>query len=418
MRQIRVSKYKTLFFAASIWFIAKAVRYSFPPLFETLQSSYSISNAFVGSIYTILLVVYSLLQTPSGILADRYGSVKIVVAGSITAAIGSLFLVFDTPVYILVLSMILIGAGTGAHKIVAVQILSKIYSKRTGRTLGIFDTFGSYGGVGASFIVTAFLISPPVLDIFINILPGESWRAVFLVFGTIGILLAIGFGLYVPKQLSMNTRSSVEKEPTNTSPGVAEYFKQLSNLRVSIFLAAAILFSITYNGVVAFLPLFLTETMGYSSSVGNLLYSVLFGVSIVQILTGDVSDRVGRLPIIIAMLLLSGFSLMLLVAFTNISVVLAGSLIVMFAVGSHGFRPVRAVYFVEILPERIASGGFGIVRTLLMMAGAVAPPLVGYIADVSSFRIAFTLLVIIMLVASLFSVGVFLLERSSNWSVG
>ena len=72
--------------------------------------------------------------------------------------------------------------------------------------------------------------------------------------------------------------------------------------------------------------------------------------------------------------------------------VVLGALVVAFGVGSHGFRPVRGAFLVETLPDRLAGGGLGVVRTLLMGAGAFAPAVVGAIADRVGFRPAFAAL--------------------------
>jgi MFS family permease len=89
----------------------------------------------------------------------------------------------------------------------------------------------------------------------------------------------------------------------------------------------------------------------------------------------------------------------------DIGIVIVAILIVLFALGSHGFRPVRGLYLIELLPDDIAAGGFGIVRTLLMGAGAVAPTIIGFIADTANFRVAFAFLAASMVVAAALSMG-------------
>lgn len=420
MRSINIRVYTTLILASLLWFLGKFVRYAYPPLFETLQTNYGISNAIIGMVYTGLLTVYALLQFPSGVIADRIGSVQVIVAGGVLASVGSLLMVFNAPLFVLVIAMLLIGAGTGVHKTVSVQVLSVVYANKTGRTLGVFDTFGSYGGVGASFVVTAFLVVPPILESIVALLPGEAWRGVFLFSGVAGLLLAGGFGIYVPKQLnnkSGTVESDEESEQDDTpTPKIRDYLKQLTKPRFFMFLLAATMFSFTYNGAVAFLPLYLSEGLGLQNTVANLLYSSVFAVSVVQIVTGDISDRLGRLPIMTSMLGLSGMALLVSTFLQGKSIVLIGAIIVSFAVGTHGFRPVRGVYLVEILPDRIVSGGFGIVRTILMIVGAISPPIVGYIADLSNFRVAFGFLSISMLSGAALCSGLLALEQT-NYSL-
>ena len=406
-------KYTTLILASGIWFIGKFLRYAFPPLFETLQTSYGVSTTVIGLVYTFLLAVYALLQFPSGILADRLGSVRIIVAGAGLAAIGALLLSIDFSITVLIIAVIAIGVGTGVHKTVAVGILSKVYSKRTGRVLGIFDTFGTYGGVGASLVVTLFLVVPRPIERLVSQLPGETWRGVFLFSGFAGLGFAALFAWYVPKQ-----RAKTQQDESNpaSSPPISEYLIQFTDTRFAVFALITVLFAFSYNGVVAFLPLFLSEEAGLSTATASLLYSVVFAVSFVQVFTGDLSDRIGRLPVILGTLGIAGVALFAIVALVDAGIILIGGLIVLFALGSHGFRPVRGLYLIELLPDHIAAGGFGTVRTLLMGAGAVAPVIIGYIADGTSFRIAFLFLAVSMIGAIVLSIGLLLFDSSTQLS--
>jgi len=408
---IYVHKYTTLILASGIWFIGKFLRYAFPPLFDTLQINYDVSTTVIGFMYTCLLIVYALLQFPSGMLSDRFGSLRIIVGGAGLAAGGAFLLSIDLPVYFLIISVVAIGVGTGVHKTVAVGVLSETYPKRTGRVLGVFDTFGTYGGVGASFVVTLFLVVPRPIEYIVALFPGAAWRGVFLSSGFVGLGFAVLFAWYVPKQQSQN--DNVDKKQ-DLNPSIQDYLIQFKNTKFAIFAFVTILFSFSYNGVLAFLPLFLSEEAGFSTTAANLLYSAVFAVSFVQIFTGDLSDRMGRLSIIFIALGVGAVALSAIVVLVDIGIMIIATLIILFAFGSHGFRPVRGLYLIELLPDDIAAGGFGIVRTLLMGAGAVAPTIIGFITDTADFRVAFAFLAASMVVAAALSMGLLVANFSTK----
>jgi MFS family permease len=71
---------------------------------------------------------------------------------------------------------------------------------------------------------------------------------------------------------------------------------------------------------------------------------------------------------------------------------------------------VRSAYLMELLPERLAGGGLGVVRTLLMGAGALAPSAVGIVADAVGFRSAFALLAGSMGLAAVVAAGLWVTE--------
>ncbi|GAB3415008.1 MFS transporter [Haloparvum alkalitolerans] len=417
----RLREYDVLVVTALIWFLAKFLRYAFPPLFEPLQASYGVSNAAVGTAFTGFMIVYAAMQFPSGVLADRLGAVRVVVAGAVLAGAGALVLVVDSPFAVLVGAMLVMGAGTGAHKTVAVRLLSRVYPARTGRALGALDTFGAFGGVVAPAAVVLFLSAPPALAAALSRLPGADWRAVFLIAGVVALGLATAFRIRVPRRLSEGSDSTDEhadESPVETDdedrdePGVRDYVDLFRAPRFSAFVGVTVLFSFAYNGTVAFLPLYLADAGGLSTATANLIYSALFVVSLVQLVSGDLSDRVGRLPVIVATLALAGAALAAAVVLPAVGAgpVALGAVVVLLGLGAHGFRPVRGAHLVEILPDWMAGGGLGVVRTLLMGAGAFAPAVVGTLADAAGFRVAFALLAASQVGAAVLAAGLWVTE--------
>jgi len=408
----RIREYDVLVLTALIWFLGKFVRYAFPPLFGPLQASYGVSNAAVGAAFSGFMAVYALLQFPSGAIADRVGAVRVIAAGAAVAGVGALSLLFDTPFAVLAGAMLVIGAGTGAHKTVAIRLLSRVYPVRTGRALGAHDTFGALGGVAAPAAVTLFVAAPPALAALLSRLPGADWRGLFVVTGVVALALAAAFSLRVPSRLPADADRGPERE--GPEPGARDYLALFEDRRLAAFVLVTIAFSFAYNGAVAFLPLYLSEAAGLSSATANLLYSALFAVTFVQLVSGDLSDRLGRFPVMVAALALAAAALVGVVAGageeTGAGPVALGVLVVAFGLGSHGFRPVRGAYLIEALPDRLAGGGLGAVRTLLMGAGALAPATVGAVADASGFRPAFGLLAGALALAAVVAAGLWATE--------
>ncbi len=373
--------YDVLVISAGIWFLGKFLRYAFPPLFGPLQGAYGVSNAEVGLAYTGFMAAYALMQFPSGVIADWLGSVQVIVGGALVAAAGALA-VGPAPGFLAVaLAMIVMGAGTGVHKTVAVGLLARAYPGQTGRALGAFDTAGTYGGVVAPLAVTAVLAVPALT----GPLPVAAWRGLFVYGGLLGVALAIGFAL-------RGQSVAADDGTTADRPGVRAYLGLFTNRRFFAFVVLSILFGFAYNGLVAFLPLYLTDVAGLTPAAASLLYSLVFVVSLVQLVSGSVSDRLGRLPVIVGTLVLAGVGLGGLLIAGAVGPIVAGMLVVAIGVGSHGFRPVRGAYLTELLPDAVAGGGLGAVRTLLMGAGAVSPGVVGVLADRVGFRAGFWLL--------------------------
>ncbi len=395
-----LGRFDAIVLTSALWFLGKFVRFSFPPLFERIGGVYEVSTAVLGTAFSGLLLVYAGLQFPSGLLADRFSSVTVIGVGALLAALGALTLSFDAPLVVLFGAMLVIGAGTGTFKTVGVRLLSRTYPQQTGRALGVFDTFGAFGGVAAPAVVVVFADLPGVL--------GAGWRTTFLLAGVVGIGATAAFVARVPARLP-----DADADATDTDGGVPyrAYAAMFREWRFSTFVVVTILFSFAYNAVIAFLPLYLTREAGLGSDTASLLFSALFAVSLVQLVTGEVSDRTGTLPVMAFTVGLATAGLGSVVLLTGAAGPLAlGAAVVCLGLGAHGYRPVRGAYLMSVIPASVAGGSLGAVRTIQMIAGASSPALVGVISETAGFRPAFWLLTAALAAAAGLSVVLWVFE--------
>jgi MFS family permease len=402
---MRFRQYDALGLTAGLWFLGKFLRYAFPPLFLAIGAEYGVGNTVIGSAYGAMMIAYASMQFPSGALSDRLGPTTVITAGAVVAAAGALTVVVPGPLPLLVGGMVLVGLGTGAHKTVAVPMLSNIYRRRPGRALGVMDTLGALAGV----------VAPPLALLFLDT---AGWRYTFALGGAAGVTLAAAFRLRVPERLpdhgaadDATTEDGGDEAdddgtaadgagPTDAdaSEGASAYRALLADRTLTVVVVAAVLASFAFNGFVAFLPAYLTESVGLSTGLAGTIYSGFFLVSLVQLGTGEVGDRIGMLPVLSGALALGAVGLAgLLVAGTTLAIVAA---VLAFGLGMHGHRPVRGAYFAALLPETGGGGAFGVIRTALIGAGAVAPAITGYLTEALGYRPAFTVLAVAMVVAA------------------
>ncbi|MFD1572353.1 MFS transporter [Halorubrum laminariae] len=404
----RLANYDVLVLVSLIWFLGKFVRYVFPPLFEPLQLTYGISNATIGSAFTGFMIVYALMQFPSGVVADWIGSVRIVAGGATVAGVGALALVVDSPFQVFVAAMLVIGAGTGVHKTVAVRLIARSFPDQTGRALGIHDTLGTFGGVAAPTAVVVLLSAPPILAGGLDALPGADWRAVFLIAGLSALALA---GVFTVRFRGGRLDERRERNAaTGMNPSVGTYLGLLRDVRFSAFICVSIGVAFANNGLLSFLPLYLSQVSGLSTATASLLYSLFFWMAFVQFVAGDLSDRIGRFPLLVSTAGIASVALWGIVLAPDAGLIALSVLIAHFGIGAHGFNPVRGAYLMELLPDRLTGGGLGVFRTLLMGVTALAPSVVGIVVDAFSFRVAFGLLATVLAVATVGAVGLWITD--------
>lgn len=388
--------YDVLIISAFIWFFGKFIRYVFPPLFELLQETYTVSTTALGWTFSIFLFSYAIIQFPSGILSDNFGGFWVITLGILSSSIGALIFIFDLTFGIFVIMMATLGIGTGVHKTSAVQLLSNVYPSKTGRILGIFDTFGTFGGVVAPGAVIIIVMIPG---------PIPGWRLLFFFMGILGLVFTFVFIKRVPKK-THHSEFRMKNNKNLSFEGIKNSFFKYSIVfkekEFIIFVLSAILFSFTYYGIVSFLPLYLTQEASISPSYANLFYSILFIASISQVLAGELSDSIGTLPVMSGALGFSTLSFVFFMFSSNINLFVIGTSVLCIGLGVHSFRPVRGVYLMESLPDDISAGSLGIVRTLLMGSGAISPGIIGTLSELISFRFSFWLLTISIGIATLF----------------
>jgi MFS family permease len=395
----RLGGLDALVITSLIWFLAKFLRYAFPPLFGQFRAEYGLSNAALGAAFAGMMLCYAAMQFPSGALADRVGPVRVITGGALLAALAAALVsaagVGGLPV--LLVGMLLVGAGTGAHKTVAVTLLPAVYPDSRGRMLGALDTFGTFGGAAAPAAVLAVLAV------------GLDWEWLFLGAAVAGVAFAVAFARCLPRRLPAGALDGGSDARVTDGgadgDGLGRYLVLFADRRLAAFVAVTVLFSVAYNGAVAFLPLYLTDQTALTEGGANLLYGGLFLVSVVQPATGEAGDRLGELPVVGATLALATAGLLALLA---VDAPWAATLaVVALGLGSHGFRPVRGAYLLSVVPDAVAGGTLGVVRTVIMGAGALAPAAVGLLADAAGFGAAFGLLAAALL-GALVTVGALL----------
>lgn len=246
-----------------LWFLAKFLRYAFPPLFEPPQGFYGISNGALGLAFTGFMMCYAAMQFPSGVLGDRIGGLRVMAAGGMLAGIAAITLIVEAGFALLVLGMLLIGAGTGLHKTVSVTLLARSYPSHTGRAFGIHETFGAAAGIAAPIAAIGFLA-------------WRGWRTLFLVAGIVALCLAAMAAIRIPRRL--DRLDAVRSSRPN--PSLRRYLDMFRDRQFTLFVLITVLFAFAYNGVVAFLPLYLVDVGRLPVATAGLLYSVLFVASV------------------------------------------------------------------------------------------------------------------------------------------
>ncbi|MFB6303250.1 MAG: MFS transporter, partial [Haloferacaceae archaeon] len=432
---------------AVVWFLAKFGRALLPPLFPEFQTMFDIGSAETGLLFSALMATYGLMQFPSGVLADRAGSDRVIAAGLVVTAGAAVLFVVAPSYAVLLVAAAAFGLGTGVHKTVAMKALSVIYPARRGGALGAFDTVGFLGSAVAPLVLV--VLGALALD----------WRVAFGLAAVAGLAFVGLNRLYVKPALALraargngddareaddaatddergapdapsvaadgdaddtpaaadgdgagdgtadgNGEAAADDADASTRPdgsgdggataddpdsdwGLAQYAREFRRPLVAAFVGAVVLYSTVWNAVAAFLPLFLIQVKGFSAATANLLYSGFMVLGLVQAPAGGITDRVGEVPVLVGSYLVALLGIVaLLETGSLLAVAVTGGA---FGLAMHGVRPARGSYLLRVFPDETGGGGLGLVRSLMVLVGSATTAIVGAVADAVGLGTAF-----------------------------
>ncbi|RXI95567.1 MFS transporter [Anaerobacillus alkaliphilus] len=199
------SRFRWIVFASVLFtYLLMASQRTAPGLItDQLMTDFMVTASTIGLLTSIQFFVYTGLQIPMGILADRFGPNYFLIIGAIVTGIGTMIYSLGTHEYILFFARILTGIGDATIWVNMVLILSQWFkAKEFVRLIGFAGMTGSLGFLLASF----------PFSLLIHLL---GWRGAFFLLGF--LLCLCGTLLYFvllkkPKQLFVNEPLVKEKE--------------------------------------------------------------------------------------------------------------------------------------------------------------------------------------------------------------
>lgn len=178
------SRYRWIVFVSVLFtYLLMASQRTAPGLItEQLMRDFSVTASTIGLLTSIQFFVYTSLQVPMGILADRYGPNFFLIIGAILTGLGTIIYSLGTHEFILFFARILTGIGDATIWVNMVLILAQWFHKKEFvRLIGLAGMTGSLG----------FLLATVPFSAWILLL---GWRTAFL---SAGILLCLcGILLY------------------------------------------------------------------------------------------------------------------------------------------------------------------------------------------------------------------------------
>ncbi|MCD6358905.1 MAG: MFS transporter, partial [Dehalococcoidia bacterium] len=326
---------------------------------------------------------YGISQLPGGWLSDRFGSRIIITIGISGVSLFGLLVGISPTYVVMVVALILMGIAGGGYHPAAIPLLSASVEPRVrGRVLGIHQIGGA----------SSYFMAPLIVA---GIASALGWRGAFLMISIPTLIFGLVFFVLLGRWgYGKKDRESISDEQVAAAPAKLNLPLLVPIITLGIA-SQALVFS-----TVSFVPLFVVDQFGVSEGAAAALLALVYSAGIwAGPLGGYLSDRLGKVPVILGSCLAAGPILFLLNVVTpgwSISVVLVIVGMVMF------FNlPVVESYIVSQTPEHNRSTVLGIYYFGSRGGPGVVAPLLGHMADTSGFYASFNIMAMTMTVIAI-----------------
>lgn len=366
------------------FFSTMVARLVISPVLPEIVETFGSSTGVAGLALTGLWLAYACAQFPSGVLADRYGErIVILAAVGLTVVASALLAVSPSMVAFILLTFVL-GGVAGLHYSVATTFLTRELPN-TGTAIGLHNSGAPLAG----------LLAPVVAAV---VSQWFGWRAAIALGAIVALPIFVLFGLKVRP-----TEPARPSQPMRERFALRPVLDLLTQPKIAFTSLLAVPFELIWQATASFLPTFFIAYHEYSVTFASTLFSAYFVVhGLTQPGIGSLSDRYGReaTTALCAIAGIAGYSL--LIFGSRLPIHLLGIMLV--GVGM-GWGAALLPRFMDTLSAAEQGAGFGLVRTAYMIVSSVGSAVVGSLADLAGWGVAFGLFVTLLSVNCLALAG-------------
>lgn len=361
----------------------------------------NVNGAAAGLISSITNVGMLLGGVIFGVLADKYGRIKIFTYTILIFALATGAMYFASNIYLVYLFRFLAGIGAGGEYGIGMAIVAEAFPKeKLGKMTSIVAVAGQMGAILAAIIAAI-------------IIPLFGWHALFL-FG----LLPVVMTFFIRNHLDESEEWKRSQADTENKPNVSltELFKtpKLARQTISLMMMAIIQIA-GYFGLMNWLPSIVQKNLGLSVSGSSLwMISTIVGMSLGMLLFGKILDTLGARLAYSVFLLASAASVFIFVYASNQwSMLIGGAVVGFFANGM--FAGYGAIVS-RLYPTSIRSTANNVIINTGRAVGGFSSVVIGFLLDQYNLLVVMGFLSILYLISFLIMLSVSGLKRENYFN--
>ena len=341
------------------------------PLLPFIRDEFGLDYTRAALVVSAFSVPYGIAQLPSGWLADRVGPRLLLLIGTSGVASAGLLVGVSTSYMLLLAFLALMGLlGGGYHPAAPTVISSVTDPAHRGSALGLHMIGGS----------ASYFIAPLVAA---ALSTAWGWRSSFVALA----LPAIAFGFVFYSILGHRMRGETAR-PVARTTGAETNGTVVNRRQMVAFLVLSCLTAAAVVSAVSSIPLYLVDVHGFEERQAAVAIALFYSTGLwASVLGGYISDRLGRVGVVMALALLSGPALMILGL--GRGVVTAMGMLLVLGVALYARAPASEAYIVAHTSPRNRSTILGFYYFGAMEGGGVLAPVIGFLIDRFGFSVAY-----------------------------
>ena len=330
---------------------------------SSMIATFHISGTQAGMIATITNLGMLVGGIFFGLMADKYGRVKVFSQTVLLFSIASLLMFFASNIYLVYLFRFIAGIGAGGEYGACMSLISESFSKKQiGRASSIAG-IGAQVGAALAAILAAVVI------------PWLGWKMLYVI-GVLPVLmvLVIRRDLKEPEDFQ-KTRA------TGKTTKLSHLFETKHLAWQTIGLSIMVTVQIAgYFGLMNWLPSIMQAQLGLSVSGSSLwMVSTIVGMSLGMLTFGIIMDKLGPRTAFTIFLLCSSLSVFLLVmAHSQWSLVAAAVVVGYFINGMYGGY---GAIISSLYPTEIRATANNFIMNLGRAVGGFSSIVIGFLMD-------------------------------------
>jgi len=352
-------------------------------LLPILAQVFGLNYTQVGFLRALSNSAMTLLEIPAGVLAERFGEIRLLIFGLLCAGLGYLWVALAANFYLILVGFLIAGSGAAFQHSLASALISKSFDDAgRRRALGIYNAFGDVGKLAFTGIFS------------LAIGVGVAWNLIVtaLCVMTLSFALLMVFLLRRQERAPVADTGSQRSTPADSRWGIKQP-RRFSWLCLTVFLD-----TLAQSVFLTFIAFLLLEK-GASDALSSLaVVLALSGGMVGKLVSGYLAVHYGDRNAFRILQLVTISGLILLATLPALPILI---LLPLIGVAVQGSTTVTYGALADFIQRDRQSRGYAIIYTLSSLSAVVGPIVFGGLADLYGVELSLVLLAVLTAVTLL-----------------